>query len=132
MGDNDGQTGLPPYQTRDTVCVNNARKHIQLLIQPMIDIQTIIKDNIINMEKYRGEIKYNEHNLDVLRQKVSMPFNDIEITKLNYAEMVCAGEKCSSYYQVGGITKRYYSKACHEKCKCKLRGLDSEVIGDVR
>ena len=101
-----------------------------MLLKPMASITNLINENLVVIKSYKEEIKANDKNIVALKEKLSIPFSDIETTKLANPRVVCTSDRCTAHYEVYGTHKKHYATHCHAICKCKLKGVKADSIGD--
>ena len=119
---------LIPHKVQDTISVNEARRLIVTLTQPLAEIAQNIQDNIKVLDQRKQEILDNENNIQLLKGKLYIPELDLQVNTLPYPATICADKSCCTAYTVAGISKFHYSQRCHPHCY--LSGVPKEVLGD--
>ena len=124
-----GRPGLTPHKVRDTQSVNEARRLINLLAQPLAEIAQNIDDNLHMITLRKKEIEQMDDKIESIEDRLYIPFYDLEIIQLKLPQSVCSGEKCRDTYNVHGSAKYDYKK-CH--APCDVYGAQRDVLGDTR
>ena len=120
---------MTPHRVRDTQSVNEARRLITLLAQPLADIAQNIDDNIYLMALKKKDVHDMSDNIEEMKKQIYIPYYELEVTSLDEPQTVCSAEKCANKYEVHGVTRFEYKK-CHSPCD--IYGVQREVIGDSR
>ena len=126
----DNEPGLTPHRVRDTLSVNEARRLINILSQPLGDIMENIEDNIRLIGKHEEEIKMIGNDLMALKKKLFIPVCEMQIIELANPMTVCVSEKCRHVVDINGIQKYDFPKKCHDNCT--VYGSQREIVGDER
>ena len=125
-----GQPGLTPHRVRDTLSVNEARRLIIMLSEPLNEITANIEDNLTLIEKHKIDVEGIANDLLLLRKKMYIPVCDMQIIELANPQTVCTSVKCRNVVHINGIIKHVFDKKCHDKCT--VYGTQREGIGDER
>ncbi|GBG78130.1 hypothetical protein CBR_g26167 [Chara braunii] len=83
-----------PHQVRDTISVNEARRLIALLSQPIGDIMQIIQVNLCELEKQRHKFESSAQEIEELQKELYIPVTKIAYVQLPAPRTVCASSKC--------------------------------------
>ncbi|KAK4872829.1 hypothetical protein RN001_014858 [Aquatica leii] len=126
VGDDDNP-GLIPHEVKNSISVNEARRLVVQLSQPLAEITQLIQDNIRAVDAHRQRLKNSNITLTKLRSQLYIPIIDLKVVKLNEPITVCTSVKCSKVYEVGGKKKWHYSQKCHHPCY--LKNVPKEIIG---
>lgn len=127
----DEQQGLLPHQVQDTISVNEARRLITGLIQPLAEISQNINDNLELIDRHRSEVESKaENRKSLLRDKeyLYMPIIEIELNDLDEPRTVCTSLSCVDNKEIARTKKVIYNQVCCDQCK--LIGVPQEIIGD--
>jgi GTP-binding protein EngB required for normal cell division len=119
---------LKPHQLANTFSINEARRIIVQLSQPLADISQLIHDNIRILEKHKGNLRIENQSLDDLKKKMYIPVINLEVTQLTQPVTVCTSAKCADLVKVGDKQKWHYRQRCHDPCY--LTAVTKEIIGD--
>jgi GTP-binding protein EngB required for normal cell division len=119
---------LKPHQLANTFSINEARRIIVQLSQPLADISQLIHDNLRILEKHIGNLRMENQTLDELKKKLYIPIVDLEVTELTQPVTVCTALKCAVGVKVGDRIKWHYRQRCHDPCY--LTNVTKEIIGD--
>ncbi|KAF5301885.1 hypothetical protein FQR65_LT08717 [Abscondita terminalis] len=119
--------GLVPHEVKNTISVNEARRLVVQLSQPLAEIAQLIDDNIRAIDSHRSHLKQENITLSILKSKLYIPTVDLKVVKLNQPTTVCTSTKCSTIYQIGGKKRWHYQQKCHEPCY--LKRVPNEIIG---
>lgn len=103
VGDNK-QPGLVPHKIKDTISVNEARRVIIQLAQPMADISELICNNLSQIERHKREINKKNQTIDQLKKNLYIPQVDIQQEEFTQPRTVCTSAKCRKIYQVSTNT----------------------------
>ncbi|KAK4872826.1 hypothetical protein RN001_014855 [Aquatica leii] len=126
LGD-DNNVGLIPHDVKNSISVNEARRLIVQLSQPLAEIAELIQDNIRAADIHREKLKHTDTSLVKLRSQLYIPVINLKVVKLNQPTTVCTSSKCSEIYEIGGKKKWHYHQTCH--CPCYLNNVTKEIIG---
>jgi GTPase SAR1 family protein len=107
---------LMPHKVKDSVSINEARRLIVSVSQPIAEITQNIFENISVMRKHQIELNECADDIEKLKQKFYMPIVELEYKELKKPRTICAGPNCSKVYNVNGIDKFHYPQICHEPC----------------
>ncbi|KAF5271067.1 hypothetical protein FQR65_LT00486 [Abscondita terminalis] len=124
---NDECPGLIPHKVKNTISINEARRVIVQLSQPMAEIAQLIQDNIHTLEIHQKQINSSDTTLSELKSMLYIPIIDLDVIRLDRPNTVCTSLKCTTVYQVGNKTKWHYRQKCHAPC-C-LENVPNEIIG---
>lgn len=102
MGD-ENNPGLTPHDTRKTVSINEARRAIMQLTQPLAEITQLICDNVYALEQHMKKLSRTNQSLDELKKNMFVPVIDIKATPFDQPRTVCADQKCTSTYAVSFV-----------------------------
>ncbi|XP_044271283.1 uncharacterized protein LOC123015565 [Tribolium madens] len=120
---------LKPHQLYNTISINDARRIITQLSQPLADISQLIYDNIRILERHKRNLEMENQSLDDLKKKLYIPIVDLEVTQLTQPVTVCTTPKCADVVKVGDIKKWHYRQRCHDPCY--LTNVTKEFVGDL-
>lgn len=107
IGD-DCTKGLEPHLVGKTVCINEARRLITQLSQPLADITTLIEDNLRTLERHIQHLRLENSTLEELKTKLYMPIINLKVINLAQPATVCASDTCTKIYQVRYNDYNYY------------------------
>ncbi|RZC34101.1 uncharacterized protein BDFB_010065 [Asbolus verrucosus] len=119
---------LKPHQIQNTMSINEARRLVFQLSQPLADISQLIYDNIRILEKHKQNLNMENQSLDQLKKKMYIPIINLEVIQLTQPVTVCTSAKCADVVQVGEVNKWHYRQRCHDPCY--LTKVSKESIGD--
>lgn len=91
---------LKPHQLKNTVSVNEARRIIEHLSQPLAEISQLIFDNIRILERHQQNLQIENQSLDQLKKNLYIPILDLEVTQLTQPVTVCTSSKCVTTVKV--------------------------------
>ncbi|KAK5640081.1 hypothetical protein RI129_010892 [Pyrocoelia pectoralis] len=121
------KVALVPHDVKNTISVNEARRLIVQLSQPLADIAQLIMDNIHTMERHKANLNQSNHSLTELKAKLFIPMINLRVIEMKQPTTVCTSPKCSTLYKVGDKQKWHYHQKCH--CPCYLTNVPKEIIG---
>ncbi|KAL3095153.1 hypothetical protein niasHT_025446 [Heterodera trifolii] len=114
-------SNLEPHRTWETVSVNEARRTIIDLSEPLALITEKIQTNLDLIKKYEEVIKLGEEQV-----KNAPILETIEFVQLTYPRTVCAAPCCTSMQRTLTGDVKLYMKLCHEHCH--LKRITAEVF----
>ncbi|KAH0821493.1 hypothetical protein GEV33_001298 [Tenebrio molitor] len=125
---------IKPHQLANTFSINEARRIIGQLSQPLVDISQLIHENILILEKHKSNLQMENQSLAELKKNLYIPIIDLEVTHLTQPVTVCTSAKCADLVKVGNTLKWHYRQRCHDPCDCNLNSVkeilsDSNLIG---
>ena len=110
---------LPPHNLEKTVSLNNARKMIIELAQPMIQLQNNIGKNIENIRLQKLKLQSSNESKEELARSLHFDVCDLEMKELKYPSTVCTASKCVEVVKTAdGEEKINYKTRCDENCSC--------------
>ncbi|KAJ8984982.1 hypothetical protein NQ317_016893 [Molorchus minor] len=118
---------LKPHFIKSTSAINEARRMIVQLSQPLAEITQLIHDNLFVLKRHQDNLNINTNSLDDLKKKLFMPVINLDVIKLTQPVTVCAGPQCAEIYKVGDKNKWHYKQRCHDPCY--LINVPKEIIG---
>lgn len=98
-GDN-GRSPLVPHLVKNTISVNEARRIVVQLSQPLAEIAQLIQDNITILERHKSSLQLSDNTLADLKEKLYIPVVDLKVIAMDQPTTVCTSLKCSTVYQV--------------------------------
>ncbi|XP_049823906.1 uncharacterized protein LOC109608186 [Aethina tumida] len=119
---------LTPHMVKNTVSINETRRMINQLSQPMLDISQNIENNIRILERHKVKISETNKTVDELKRNLFMPVINLETTKLTQPVTVCSDKKCVEIIKIEGINSTHYKTRCHDPCY--LTNVQKEMVGD--
>ncbi|XP_054165565.1 uncharacterized protein LOC128963114 [Oppia nitens] len=120
---------VKPHNVKETLSVNEAKRTIKLLTQPLADITENIADNIKTCEIRKENIKQFNGNIEDLKRELYIPVIEIESKPLDYPMTVCEDKDCVEIVVIDGQSFKHYRQLCHEHCYLDID--DGNVIGNV-
>lgn len=91
---------LEPHPVKNTVSVNQARRVILRLSQPLAEIAQLIEDNVRVLKKHKTSLSDHKASLEELKDKLYVPMMDLRVTQLAHPATVCASLSCTKVHQV--------------------------------
>lgn len=98
---NKNKPGLVPHKTKETITINEARRVIIQLAQPLAEISELIRKNLYKMNRHKEEINNKDQTLIGLKKKLHIPQMDIKIEPFPQPRTVCASAECRQIIKVG-------------------------------
>uniref|UniRef100_A0A6P7GGG3 Uncharacterized protein LOC114342245 n=1 Tax=Diabrotica virgifera virgifera TaxID=50390 RepID=A0A6P7GGG3_DIAVI len=120
---------LKPHFVQSTNAINEARRMIHRLSQPLAEITQLIHHNMIVLKRHTELLENDNASLEELKNKLYIPVIGLESTILSQPVTVCAARKCCEVYTVGGKNSYHYKQRCHDPCH--LKQVPKEMIGAV-
>lgn len=117
-----------PHDLKNTVSLNNARKLILELAEPMVQLQNNITANILHIQNEEDRIKNSNDSKQKIANNLNLDVDDLEMTPLSYPRTVCTASKCTEVVTYQGQTKINYKTHCHPHCY--LSGVTVKSVGD--
>ncbi|KAI4461232.1 50s ribosome-binding gtpase [Holotrichia oblita] len=122
-----GGSRVTPHKVKDTMSVNDARRVILQLSQPIADIADLINDNINVLEKHNRAIQADTMSIDDLKKNLYVPVINLRCKELTQPTTVCTATCCVEIYTINAIKKYHYKQRCHDPCY--LQNVPREHIG---
>lgn len=97
---NDKIKGLEPHQVQKTMCVNEARRMISQLSQPLAEITELISDNIRSLERHNQMLGLENNSLKQLCNQLYIPVINLKVINLTQPVTVCTSKTCATIYKV--------------------------------
>ncbi|KAL3112693.1 hypothetical protein niasHT_013729 [Heterodera trifolii] len=104
-------SNLEPHRTWETVSVNEARRTIIDLSEPLALITGKIQSNLDRIKKYEESIKLGEEQVEN-----APTLETIEFVPLPYPRTVCTAACCTSMHRTLTGDVKLFMKHCHEHC----------------
>lgn len=121
---------LKPHKVRDTLTLNDARRIVISLSQPIAKISQNIQTNIALLKDKENEIKSFKGSIEELQKRMLIPYSEIKRRNLDYPRTVCTADKCVEVMSDDNGEKQiHYKTHCHEHCY--LDGVTTDVINNV-
>ncbi|KAL3268004.1 hypothetical protein HHI36_007137 [Cryptolaemus montrouzieri] len=121
------QQPLRPHFVKNSTCINEARRVINQLAQPLADISQLIFDNLRILDRRRMELQHQNLSLNTLKSKLYVPIINLKSIKLTQPATVCCDPKCAELVLIDGLKTWNYKQRCHDPCH--LRNVPQEIIG---
>src|SRR5699024_5498367 len=86
----DSIVDLPPHHLSDTVSLNNSRKIIILMAEPIIKLEQLLGKNIDRTNEFQSDVKTSNMEKTELAQNLRFEVFDIKLRELDYPVVVCA------------------------------------------
>ncbi|XP_050510540.1 uncharacterized protein LOC126887194 isoform X1 [Diabrotica virgifera virgifera] len=118
---------LRPHYVKSTTAINEARRMITQLSQPLAEITQLIHHNMSVLDRHKEVLRNANESLEEMKSKLYMPVIALESTSLSQPVTVCAERKCCEVYKVGGNNVFHYKQRCHDPCH--LKQVPKEIIG---
>ena len=122
-----GEQGLEPHMVQNTTSLNEARRLIEALIKPLVDVLMNLDDNVNLLDHKKKEMENNENSIKWMKEKLYVPHLQLITIPLPKPSTICAHEDCSEKYEVHGAIKYRYKRICHENCY--LQNIGNEILG---
>ncbi|KAH9389540.1 hypothetical protein TYRP_023190, partial [Tyrophagus putrescentiae] len=123
--------GLPTHDLEDTISLNNSRKFIHQMAEPIVDLNILLEANIAHIENQENELKDVTKNKLDLAKNLNIEIDDLESVELNYPTTVCTANKCTDVIvKDNGEETVHYKTRCHERCQ--LIGVSANSTGDSK
>ncbi|XP_017491718.1 PREDICTED: uncharacterized protein LOC108379874, partial [Rhagoletis zephyria] len=113
----------------ETISLNNSRKFIYQMAEPMVDLSLNLEINIKHIQNQENELlDVNKDKLELARS-LNILIDDLIMDKLPYPTTVCTANKCTTIIvKENGNQVTHYGTRCHENCQ--LTGVANNVTGD--
>ncbi|KAL3123990.1 hypothetical protein niasHT_003697 [Heterodera trifolii] len=102
---------LKPHRTLETVSVNEARRAIIDLSEPLALITEKIQTNLDRTKKYEEAIKLGKEQIEN-----APTLETIEFIPLPHPRNVCTASRCNKTHRSLTGDVKLYTKICHEPC----------------
>lgn len=91
---------LKAHMIRNTISINEVRRFIIQLSQPLAEIVQHINNNVRVLEQHERDLQIENQSLEEMKHKLYMPVLELKVTTLTQPTTVCATPKCSEIYTV--------------------------------
>ncbi|KAF2903724.1 hypothetical protein ILUMI_02432 [Ignelater luminosus] len=118
---------LKPHKIQDTLSINESRRLIVQLSQPLADIANLIQINITQLERHKEQLSLHAGDVQKLKENLYVPVTNIRVEELDRPRTVCTDLKCCEVFQVNGNKTYHYKQVCHNPCY--LRNVPKEIVG---
>lgn len=108
---------LEPHQLKDTTSLNNARRIIVKLAEPMVRLGLNIDANIRHLEEKKENLQNSNASKQELARSLHVEIDDLVKETLDYPTTVCTSSGCVTVITVQEATKTNYRTRCHERCQ---------------
>lgn len=85
---------MTPHKIKDTVSVNEGRRLILRLSEPLARISENIDSNIVVLERRRNELKDSNKSIEELKTKLRIPTINLRVEELTQPMTVCTDTSC--------------------------------------
>lgn len=102
-----GGSRVTPHKVKDTMSVNDARRVILQLSQPIADIADLINDNIKVLERHNRAIQVDSMSIDDLKKNLYVPVINLRCKELSQPTTVCTASCCMETYTVSFLLSLY-------------------------
>ena len=89
-----------PHQIQDTVSINEARRLIWRLSEPLAEVTQNIDANVRILSKHKMDLSDVTLSKDDLVEKMYIPVQDLDVIEISYPMTVCTHESCVEYIKV--------------------------------
>ncbi|CAG9817267.1 unnamed protein product, partial [Phaedon cochleariae] len=118
---------LEPHHVQSTNAINEARRMINQLAQPLAEISQNISQNMHELRKHEAILKMDHDSLDEFRNKLYIPTIALILVEMDKPATVCTDTKCAEVHQKNGRNIWHYKQRCHDPCY--LSNVTRETIG---
>ena len=110
---------LPVYNLNKTISLYSAKKLINELAQPMVQLQLNIKQNIKKIEYQKNVLCNSTKSKLELAQSLHIEVQDLVMVELNNPSTVCTSMSCIEIVKTSHHQEKInYKTRCHEDCRC--------------
>ena len=117
-----------PHDLKNTTSLNNARKLILELAEPMVQLQKNARANINRIKDKENELNTSNKSKQELAKNLHLDVDDLESKPLDYPSTVCTARGCCEVISVNGNEKFNYKQRCHERCG--LSDVQTNQVGE--
>jgi len=103
--------GVRPHSVIETISLNNARRMIVALCQPIVQTAKWVAVNVRELKRTREKIAY-ELSTDLPGGRVEIFLRQYRLVQLPYSANVCTSSECCTIDK--GIM---YERVCHDHCR---------------
>ena len=76
------ENGLEPHKVQSTTPVSEARRLVEALIKPLVDILMRIEEHVRLLDQKKKEIIYNGNSINWIKEKLYAPRMQFKMTRL--------------------------------------------------
>ena len=110
---------LPVHNLNKTTSLFSAKKLINELAQPMVQLQKNIQHNIKSIELQEEELRNSKKSKLELAQSLHIEVQDLEMREISKPSTVCTERRCIELVKTSDHQEKiHYKTRCHEGCKC--------------
>lgn len=122
--------GLESHNLEDTISLNNNRKFIHQIAEPIVDLNMLLEANIAHIVNQENELKDVNKNKLELARNLNIVVDDLKVEELPYPTTVCTANKCTGrVIKEDGTEVIDYKTRCHEDCQ--LTGVSANYVGNA-
>lgn len=118
-------TRATPHLITNTHSLNNARKLIAELAEPMVMLQHQIQSNIAHIRAQEGLLRSSTENKQQLARNLNIEVEDLESAPLDHPRTVCSAVSCTEVVKFQGQDKINYKTHCHRHCYLEDVGVNT-------
>ncbi|KAH9390425.1 hypothetical protein TYRP_023077 [Tyrophagus putrescentiae] len=119
---------LKAHDLNNTISLNNSRKLIYQMAEPIVDLNALLEANIAHIENKERELQDVTKNKLELARNLNVVIDDLAIENLPYPTTVCTAKKCTGIiFKENGEQLVDYKTRCHENCQ--LTGVTTNLTG---
>lgn len=91
---------MKPHKIQDTLSINESRRLIVQLSQPLADIANLIQINIVQLERQKELLNLHAGDVQKLKDNLYVPVTNIRVEELDRPRTVCTGAQCCEVIRV--------------------------------
>jgi GTPase SAR1 family protein len=116
---------MVPHPIQNTITINEARRLIQNLINPMAEIPGIIQRNLMLLSQHEAQLNGITDDIERIKENLYVPMVEVKYRALSYPILLCNGPQCQETikFRKKDLNNEYYDfsscynwKTCQEPC----------------
>ena len=111
---------VKPHLVRNTQSINDARRMIISLIEPLANITTNIEDNVDEIKVRKQELLTSNTDKIELAKNLYIPRTETRTKAYDCIKKVCASSDCMKYVKIDNVTKIEY-KCIHTSSSKQIK-----------
>ncbi|KRT85610.1 hypothetical protein AMK59_2772 [Oryctes borbonicus] len=118
---------LQPHKIQDTISINEARRLILSLSEPLAHVAKNIDDNLRCIIRKQEELQDENKTVEELKKLLHYDMIRLKVIKLEHPRTVCTHQDCTDVHIIEDSKHINYKQVCHSRCY--LNRVPQQVIG---
>ncbi|GJQ75236.1 hypothetical protein Trydic_g9835 [Trypoxylus dichotomus] len=118
---------LQPHKIQDTISINEARRLILTLSEPLAHVAKNIDDNLRCIIRKQEELQDENKTVEELKKLLHYEMIRIKVVDIGHPRTVCTHQDCTDVHIIEDSKHINYKQVCHPKCY--LKQVPKKVVG---